>query len=706
MSTPVRTLASSCWECSSNCGSVLHIQNERVVDIKPNRDHPNSQGAFCAKGVRGLPGVTYGSERLLHPLKRVGPRGSGQWEQIGWDEALATMGDQFAKVRSEYGPLAIAGAVSGAFFSRGAVMALLMRSLGSPNWLINQDLCGGCRAVSDRITGLAIGNGEDIDNARTALIVGRNPSAADPVQWRQLQSAKKRGLSLVVIDPVKTPAAARADIWLQPHPGTDAAIALAMINVLIREQRYDRAFVEQWCHGFDALASRASEYTPQRAASLTGVTAEKIVDAARLYGEGPSTFVSGHGIDAFSAGVQTFRAFHALVAISGNLDRPGGNLRAKKPAGFRRYLDLIHDPAFRLAPETERQTLGADRFPLWAGPEGWQTACHNPSVLDAVLTGKPYPVRAMYVSGVNIAVTYPDTDRTIDALRSLDFYVAAAHSMNPTTAWADVVLPKTTTLEEEEVTIAGAGSCVSFTQPAHAPLGEAKSDLEIGHLIVRELATRDALHADFLPWPTQRAFNEFLLGDSSVSMAALEQSGFVEFSVERGNFGEQGFTTRTGKVELYSERLAELGLDPLPNFVAPSPVNQDFPLILLTGEREKNYHHSRFRDQAWARKYSPEPTVRMHPETATEYRLDDDIWVEIQTDVGRRPFRALVEVTDRVAPGVISTGMGWWRPEAEGPHFGALEINCNVGLSYQSPGDPVTGSVDSRGLPCRITRVA
>jgi anaerobic selenocysteine-containing dehydrogenase len=168
---------------------------------------------------------------------------------------------------------------------------------------------------------------------------------------------------------------------------------------------YDKAFVERWCHGFEQLAARAAEFPPTVAEGLTGVPADQIVAAARMYADGPSTFVSGHGIDAFSAGVQTFRAYHCLLAISGNVDRAGGNLRSRTPKGMRNYIDLLHMPEFRLDAEVEKRAIGADRFPLWAGPKGWQTACHNPSVIEAILTARPYPVRALYASGVNIVVT-------------------------------------------------------------------------------------------------------------------------------------------------------------------------------------------------------------------------------------------------------------------------------------------------------------
>ena len=699
---------STCWECSTTCGSLVTVRGGKVAKIGPNPDHPVSRGAFCVKGIRALPEWTDQADRILHPMRRTGPRGGGGWQRIGWDEALDEMAERLVEVREMHGPLALAGAVSGAFFSRGAVVALLMRSMGSPNWLINQDLCGGCRGVSDRITGLAMTGGEDIERTNCALIVGRNPQAADPTQWLALKRAKARGARLIVIDPVRTPAARIADLWLCPRPGTDAALALAMAHVLIDEARYDREFVDRWCHGFEALAQRAEDYAPAVVAETTGVPAEQIIAAARMYADGPSTFVSGHGIDAFSAGVQTFRAFHCLVAISGNLDRPGGNLRIKKPHGFRTPMDLLHDPAFRLPDDVARQALGADRFPLWAGPAGWQTACHNPTVIEAVLTGKPYPVRAMYVSGVNIAVTYPDSRRTVAALRALDFLAVAAHTMTPTAALADIVLPKTTTLEEEEVSLQPAGPVVTYTNPVLPPRGEARCDLAIAVDLIARLAARGAIDKNLLPWPDQRAFNAFLLGKSGITVAQLAAVGYAAFPHTRGDFAASGFATSTGKIELYSETLSRLDLDPLPVCAPPQAVeaDSDFPLVLLTGAREKTYHHSRFREQAWARKVSPVPTLRIRPDTAAAMGIADDDWVEVEVRGGPGTCRLRAALTEDVPVGVVSTGMGWWSPEAPGPEHGVFDININAAVSYDGPWDPVSGSADTRGLRCRVTKLA
>ncbi len=702
-----RTIPSTCWECGTLCGALLTVDAaNHVTKVAPNPRHPTSKGAFCVKGIRGLPEWTDHPDRLLHPLRRVGERGSGQWQRVSWDQALDELADGLAATRARHGPLALAGAVSGAYFSRGAVMALLLRSLGSPNWMINQDLCGGCRAVSDRLTGLNIGRGEDIDNTACTLLVGRNPHAADPIQWAALKRAKARGARLVVLDPYRTPAAEMADVWLAARPGTDGAIGLAMLHAMIRDRSYDAAFVARWCHGFEALAARVADCTPGWAAMIAGVAEADIERAATLYAAGPAAFVGGHGIDAASNGVQTFRAFHALVAISGNLDRPGGNRRVKKPQGFRTYLELLHDKRFRLPEEVERQTIGADRYPLWAGPEGWQTACHNPSVIEAMLTGTPYPVRAAYISGVNIAVTYPDARRTLAALRSLEVLAVAAHTMTPTAAVADLVLPKTTTLEEEEVTLDPGGPNIAYTAAVPAR-GEARSDMEIAVGLLDRLRARGAVSAELLPWRSQAEFNACLLGDSGIALEDLRRDGWAQFPYELGDFEQRGFATPTGKLELFAEAAARHGLDPLPGYVAPPPAaDRAFPLLLQTGFREKTYHHSRFRDQAWARKVAPDPEVRIHPETAATHGIAEGDWVAVAVPDGPGECRLRATVTDRTQPGVLTTGMGWWLPEAPAPDFAALEINVNAALSYRATADAMSGSVDIGGLPCRLRRLA
>ncbi len=704
--TPDGVYPTTCWECSANCGALATVKDGRVVAYAPNTASPHSKGAFCIKGIRGAPGLTYNPNRLLYPHRRVGARGEGRWQRISWDEALDEIADRFAEVRRTHGPEALVGATSGANFSRSLITALMMRSIGSPNWMINQDLCGGCRAVSSKITGLNIGRGEDIEHTRCALIVGRNSMIADPIEWAELKAAKKRGAKIIVIDPKRIPAVDIADIWLAPRVNTDAALALAMINVMITEGLYDKDFVRDHCHGFEELTARAAEFPCDVAERLTGVPADKILAAARMYADGPSTFVSGHGIDASSVGVQTFRAFHALVGISGNVDREGGNLRSRSPKGFSSYIDLLH----RLSHEIEMRTIGADLYPLWAGPRGWQTACHNPTVLEAMLTGKPHPVRALYASGVNILVTYPDTQRTIEALKSLDFIAVAAHQMTPTAEWADIVLPKTTTLEEEEVSFMPSTPAVLFTRAVVPPQGEARQEIEIAAPLLDRLEARQAISTRLLPWKSQREMNLYLLGESGIRIEDLEESGHHPVSPAPAP-KDRPFPSPTGKVELFSTVLSELGLDPLPGYVAPerekssNDTKAQFPLTLITGDREKSYHHSRFRDQPWALKVSPDPRLLMHPETARAQGLADGDWVRLSVHGARGDCQLKLKLSETTPLDVVNTGMGWWRPATTAPTHGVLDVNINAALSYNGPYDPMSGSSDIRGQLCRVERL-
>ena len=418
--------------------------------------------------------------------------------------------------------------------------------------------------------------------------------------------------------------------------------------------------------------------------------------------------MSGHGIDAFSAGVQTFRAYHCLVAISGNVDRPGGNLRLRTPEGFRNYGDLLHMPEFRLDAAVEQRTIGAEEFPLWAGPKGWQTACHNPAVIDAMLTGKPYPVRALYASGVNILITYPDTRRTIEALRSLDFVAVAAHAMTPTAEYADIVLPKTTTLEEEEVSFMPSGPTVLFTRAVVPPQGEARSEIDIALPLLARMAERQAVTRHLLPWRSQREFNTYLLGDSGIDIAELERTGYHQVSAATA--GERPFATPTGKIELSSTGARRPWPRPSP------PLRSAKPRAVRCGGRRlpadpdhrrprKSYHHSRFRDQPWALKVSPDPRLTMHPDTARAMGLDDGAWVLVEVARGTGTCRLRLKLSDATPPDVVNTGMGWWLPGDPSPEHGALDVNINAALSYKGPYDPISGSSDIRGLACRVTAI-
>jgi anaerobic selenocysteine-containing dehydrogenase len=270
------------------------------------------------------------------------------------------------------------------------------------------------------------------------------------------------------------------------------------------------------------------------------------------------------------------------------------------------------------------------------------------------------------------------------------------------------VLPKTTGVEEEDVKLSP-GGCITYTNPAVPPLGEARCDLDIAIALVDRMQARGAVTKNLFGWRTQSEFTQFLLGESGISIEELRRAGYARFEYRLGDFAERPFPTPSGKIELYATRLADLGLDPLPNFIPPAAdssrpeIRENFPLLLLTGDREKTYHHSRFREQDWAHKVSPDPRLLIHPQTAHEMSFDDGDWVRLETEHLAGTCLLKLKVTDATPPGVVSTGMGWWKPGTTAALEGAYEININAAVSYDGPFDPMSGSADTRGRRCRIS---
>ncbi|MCC7486187.1 MAG: molybdopterin-dependent oxidoreductase [Burkholderiales bacterium] len=476
-----RVIPTTCKECSVRCGALVHVEDGRVVRITGNPGHPGSRGAFCVKGMNAPIVAREHADRPLYPLRRAGERGDGKWRRISWDEAFDAIAEQMRRVKSEFGATAIAGAVSNHFVSRGVAMTQLLRSIGSPNYMINQDLCQGCRYTAAMLTGASAQPGNELARARCVLVIGESPSDSNVVQWMNIKQARRAGARIIVVDPRGTQVANMSDQWLRIKPGTDAALALSMIHVIFDEDLQDRDFVGEWCTGEERLRERAARYPPAVASGITGLPVDTIVHAARTFATTkPGCLILGHGVDAQANGVRTTIGYHALLALTGNLDREGTNRLPKQQAGFRDYFNIINDRTFRLPEEIERTIIGGERFPLWCGPDSWSKSSHNPSLIRAVLTGEPYPVKALYASGVNIVCTYPDIRDTIAALGRLDLLVVATDHITPTAELADFVLPKTTQLEEDDVSVDQSGPCLSVVQRVLPAMGEARSDIEKG----------------------------------------------------------------------------------------------------------------------------------------------------------------------------------------------------------------------------------
>ncbi|MFO1097986.1 MAG: molybdopterin-dependent oxidoreductase [Xanthobacteraceae bacterium] len=694
-------LKSVCRSCHGGCGVLMHVQDGRLVKVEGDRDAPLNHGRLCPIGTITVD-LVYHPDRLKYPLRREGPRGSGQWRRISWDEAFDEIVDRLDRIRTEFGPEAIAlGTGTGRHHIRW--VSRFGHALGTPNWCepgfaqcfhprVNTCiLTFGDFPVSDFIGGTP---------PACMLFWGHNPlnSGPDGETRFNVREALDHNPEIIVVDPRETELARRAAVWLQLRPGTDDALALALLNVIIDEKLYDAPFVTRWTYGFDALAEHVRAYTPEWAEPITWVPADKIRAAARLFARAkPAMMEWGCAIEHTPNCIQTVRAISLLPAITGNIDVPGGWVFGMH--GIGRFPSLIEN----LTPEANAKRLGADRFKLLAGEGADLPAAHIPTLLQAMREGKPYPVKAFLVFGNNTLTTYANSKLVYDSLMKLDFMVCADLFMTPTAELADIVLPAALWPELDQV--AGlptvAANVVLANQRAVRTF-ECKSDEEIFVELARRLKLPCGTE------PVEAVLDAQLkAGGLDMTFAELKQRGSVVVPFKYRKYEDGGFKTPTGKLELYSTRLKDMGYAPLPTYEEPpeSPVSRpdvaaDFPLVLTTGARISNFFNSEHRQVEKLRKAHRDPIAEIHPDTAQRYGIKNRDWMWIETRRGRIKQRA--RVTTGIDPRVIAAQHGWWFPEEPAPDHGVWRANANMLTDNQPPYDPAMGTYQLRALLCRV----
>jgi anaerobic selenocysteine-containing dehydrogenase len=509
----------------------------------------------------------------------------------------------------------------------------------------------------------------------------------------------KKGTRLIVIDPRETEMARKADLWLQIRPGTDDALALSMMHVIINENIYDAEFVKEWTIGFDALTQRVKDYTPEWAEKITWVPAEKIREAARMFATTkPATLEWGVALEHTPNCMQTVRAVALLPGITGNIDIPGGWVMG---------MHIMRGaPGLRenLTDEAHSRRLGADTFRILGGKDAGSPSAHIPTLMNAMRTGEPYPIKAFLIFGNNGLVSYGDSKKIYESLMSLDFLSVMDIYMTPTAELADIVLPAATWLEVDQiVSVPHVASNVVMAQQKVTRLWESRQDEEV----FRELAQR--LKLEVGTEALEDIFNS-QLEPLDITFEELKERGFVTVPIEYGKFEKKGFNTPSGKVELYSSVLERNGYDPLPYYQEPpeSPLSapdlaREYPLILITGGRSQYYFHSEFRQIEPLRKRDPDPIVEINPELAVRTQIEEGDWVWIETVRGRIKQRA--KLTKGIDPRVVNVQHGWWFPEEPGPEYGVWKSNANVLTNIDPPYDPAMGTYQLRALLCRISRV-
>ncbi len=698
-----KVLRSNCGMCHSGCGILAHVEDGELVKVEGDPDCPYNRGTLCAQGLAARQFVHH-PDRLKYPMKRVGERGEGRWLRISWDEALDTIAQKVREIREKDGPLAVAVAC-GTARPLFPWVRRFTNILGTPNRLGYPHNC-----YSPMIAvGLAMYGADlryDVEHSRCTVAWGYAITQSRPCrEGRHFIEAYKHGCKVISVDPYFTPVSARSDLWLQIRPGTDCAMALAWLNVVIKEGLYNKEFVEKWTYGFDRLAEHIDRFTPEWAEGITWVSAEKIKRAARMYATTtPASVLPGAPTNFGTNSTNTLRSIWLLPAITGNLDVPGANIFWDRPYRRDQVRKMLgYD---KMTSEVWEKSVGdfpllAKAFPA-AGHAGWR----------AVLTGKPYPIKAVMFHACNPLVGHENPrGHVYQAIKKLDLVSVMDHFMTPTGELADIVLPAATSFERDNVHHVEIGDVNgTFAAPkVIEPLWESRDDTDV-FIEVLKRAGLDYGYSD-----AKEMLNDLLKPVGGLEELAKQHWLYapqIPRKYEAGQLradGNPGFNTATGKIELYSLELEKLGLDALPVYKEPpeSPLStpellEDYPLVLGNGPRSRAFFLSQYRQVPWLRRIHSEPRVRIHPETAERYRIKDDDWVWIESPRGK--CRQKAHLTQGVHPRVVLADPGWWFPERSGAEHGVWESNINLLTGSDPPFDPGTGSTPARSYLCKISR--
>lgn len=681
-----------CRGCHGGCGVIAFVKNGKVVKIDGDPDSPISHGTLCSKGL-AVTQLAYHPDRILYPMKK----GSKGWQRISWDEALDAIASKFKKVIKEYGPESIfVGYGTGRDYE--TFLYRFANLLGTPNVLTAGHMCYGSRTAATIITCGNLPVADYAGEPKCIVLWGVNPLWTNPDEYKGVNfwRAYKKGAKLIVIDPRRNFYTEKADIWLQIRPGTDAALAMGFFYVIIEEELYDKDFVENYIHGWDAFVERVKEYPLDRVEQITWVDRELIREAARMYAKTkPACIHWGVPTEQNNNCTDYTRIATGLMAATGNLDAPGGNVFFVPPP-VRTASEVGNHKAL---PEEQRaKRLGGEQYRLAS-----RIAIITPRVAwEAILTGKPYPLKAGLLVGTNPVVTRANAKQIYEALKKVDFLAVVDFFLTPTAELAHIFLPAATWLEQDNVADNWKRHGYVLARQKVVEIGECWQD----HKIFMELGKR--LGQEW--WDTlEDAFN-YVLEPSGLTWEQFKEKGYLKGKMEYYKYRKKGFSTPTRKVELYSTILESWGRDPLPKYteIPESPVSrpdlaEKYPYILNAGLRIPTFFHSENRQIPWLREIRPDPIVEIHPETARKLGIKEMDWVWIESPRGRVRQRA--KLNDGIHPRVVVAEHGWWFPEIkdEGHGWDIGNINILTDNSHESM-DPVMGATNLRVLLCNISR--
>ncbi|MCL1846413.1 MAG: molybdopterin-dependent oxidoreductase [Coriobacteriia bacterium] len=699
--TVTRTTAWSAPGCHAGCGIVCYVKDGKLEKVEGDHAHPFNQGHICPR-CAALPDVVNSPDRLLYPMKRdPSKRGDPDaWEQITWDEALDLIYNEFTRITNEYGAYTLQS-----FCGTGRDILWqsqrLAYAMGTPHvvsyfsglacWmprLVSYNACTGDYMMPD----CSECHEDRFDNPTYQLpeVIfnwGCNPvsSSSDGFFGDWIVQCVKRGSKLVVIDPRLTWMAARADLWLQPRPAVDSAIAMAMLKVIIDEDLYDHDWTDRWTYGFEALVERCNEYDLDHLCEVAWVPKEKVIEAARIFAAGKHTCVQlGLSFDMQRHGIGGVRAVIAMLAICNDIDQPGGQIFTAPPYDFSYFSWGFKE----LPEEIQKQLVGYDEYPFIR----MGMVLDQPDLqLVQAEKEEPYAYRGAIMFGTNpmCCMSNADLSRVYPVIQKLEFIAICDWRMTPSIqTFGDVALPVAMNVEKLGMIAKRTGACAMSPIEGLEIKGEPKSDAEIALL----LGSR--FNKDMWPWANTEEVYDELVKKSGMKWRDIREANWLYPGLEYRRYetgklrkdGQPGFNTRTGRLELYSVFAESIGDNPLPYYDEPfygpyttPELYKEYPVITMTGTRNIYYFHSEHRDIGKLREIQPDPLAEINDVWGKEQGFRDGDWLWIENHIGRMKHRA--KLTPIIRYGMANVNSGWWFPEMdpkEDPMYGCWDVNPNL----------------------------
>ncbi|HOZ13867.1 MAG TPA: molybdopterin-dependent oxidoreductase [Tenuifilaceae bacterium] len=658
--------------CYSSCGLRVIVDNNKVVNVSPLSSNLATPKGVCLKGQSYVERAN-SKERILYPHKRVG---NGKFVRISWEEALNTISQKLISLKRDYGTQSV-------LYYAASGMSGILNEISGRFW---RNIYGGVTTVYGNLcwpagleaTRLTLGENKhnvpwDLENAKLIVLWGKNPAESNIHEMFPLGQALDNGAKLIVIDPRRTESSQRAELLLQPYPSTDAALALAIANILIRNGWIDKEFIAKYVSGFDEFKDHVQQFTTEWASKITGVSVELIEKLAWNIGNiKPMTLIPGYGMQRYTNGGQSVRALLALSVITGNIGKPGACWHY---ANLQSYVfDDVLEPLCYYPPE---QPDGITRRSI-------STARLGVDMLNA----KSPELKMIWVERGNPLTQNPDTNNVLKAFRALDFRVVVEQFFTDTALEADIVLPAKNMFEQTDIIGSYWNPYVQLRQKVVEPAGEVKPETEIYYLLAQKLGyTEVQLKGGLLPPGdnfVEDFLNEKLAKFPILSLDALRQGPILAPGLQEIAFSNFKFDTPTGKIELYSKQAKDKwGVNPLPTYEPALEIDDelknDFPLLLMS-PNTKNKIHSQFGNLEIIKMVSGPPTININPSDAQQRGIKNGDKVEVFNSRGR--FTLAAELSYQVRVGCVVIPNGWWR--TQGAPVNALSVGRETDMGHGS----------------------